>query len=323
MTLRLEGVLATVDWAHVVLTGSGQSSGYAMDLRPKRLRGVDTRELRSERPQSPGLFARYLRGDTAPSYRQLLSMDGWVEGASSRINLPIYRVLAKPTTEWCELVEVLGDVALSLHCKVFDVSGPQGPGMYQLPTTSRRQTDLAAQGDGFALTALLVLALNAKSEENHSLALDIATRAYQCMVMAFARGEFSSIRSAISVRVRQQVLDQIECDGIVLDTASLDIETGMIRLRELLEQNHLEEHAAGDSARRRLFREILAGSHPGVLSLITPARVPLAVATRLRSQHRRPINIDSLPRGRFRHVSRFGKRARNVLRANLGDYWVD
>jgi hypothetical protein len=321
MTLRLERVLATVDWAHIVLEGSGQASGYAMDPRPRPPK--DNEAGRSARAHSPGLFARYLRGDTTPSSDQLYYMDERVEGSWSRFSHPVYRLLAKPTTEWYELVEILDDLALSLHCRIFDIDGAQGPGKYQLPTTSRRQTDLAVQGDGYALTALLALALHAKGEENFPLALDVATRAYQCMLFAFARGEFWSIRSALAARIRQQILDQIECNDMVLDTASLDIEAGIARLRELLERHHLVEPTANSAARRRLFRQILAGEHTGVLPLITPRRVPVAMAAACRAQHQRPIEMDSQPRGRFQHVPRFGKRARSVLRAALAGYWVD
>lgn len=321
MTLRLERVLATVDWAHVVLEGSGEASGYAMDPRPQRPVGDEVG--RSTRAHSPGLFARYLRGDTAPSYEQLYYMDEQVDGSWSRFSHPVYRLLAKPTTEWYELVEILDDLALSLHCRIFGIDGAQGPGKYQLPTTSRRQRDLAVQGDGYALTALLALALHAKGEEDLPLALDVATRAYQCMLFAFARGEFWSIRSALAARIRQQILDQIECDGMVLDTASLDIEAGIARLREVLERHRLAEPTASSAARRRLFRQILAGDHGELLPLITPARVPVAVAAAHRVQHAQPIEMNSRPSGRFQYVRRFGARARDVLRAALADYWRD
>ena len=322
MTLRLERVLATVDWAHVAMEGSGQGSGYAMDPRPRRSVGGKAGPPRA-RAHSLGLFARYLRGDTSPSQAQLFYMDEQVEGSRSRFFHPLYPLLANPTTEWHELVEILDDLALSLQCRIFDIEGAQGPGMYQLPTTSRRQTDLAAQGDGYALTALLALALHAQGEENFALALDVATRAYQCLLFALARGEFRSIRTVLTVRIRQQIFDQIECQGMVLDTANMDVETGVARLRELLDRHCLADPAANGPARRRLFRQILAGGHGELLPLITPARVPVAVAAAHRLQHRKPIEMDSLPRGRFQHVRRFGKRAKGVLSAALADYWVD
>lgn len=323
MTLRVERVLATVDWAHFAMEGRGRGSGYAMDPRPRRSTDGKAGPPTRTRTHSLGLFARYLRGDTAPSEQQLYYMDERVEGSRSRFYHPLYRLLAEPTTEWHELVEILDDLALSLQCRIFDIDGAQGPGMYQLPTTSRRQTDLAVQGDGYALTALLALALHAKGEEDFALALDVATRAYQCMLFALARGEFRSIRTALTVRIRQQVLDQIECQGMVLDTASLDIEVGIARLRELLDRHGLADPGANGAARRRLFRQVLAGGHGELLPLITPARVPVAVAAALRVQHRKSIEMDSLPRGRFQHVRRFGKRARGVLSAAISDYWVD
>ena len=43
MTLRAERVLATVDWAHFAMEGSGRGSGYAMDPRPRRATDGKTR----------------------------------------------------------------------------------------------------------------------------------------------------------------------------------------------------------------------------------------------------------------------------------------
>lgn len=323
MTQRLERVLATVDWAHVAMEGSGRGSGYAMDPRPRRAVDGKAGSPPRARAHSLGLFARYLRGDTSPSQEQLFYMDQQVEGAWSRFSHPLYLLLANPSTEWHELVEILDDLATRLQSRIFQTDGPQGSGVYQLPTTSRRQTDLAVQGDGYAFTALLALALHAKGEEDFPLALDVSTRAYQCMLFAFARGEFRSIRTALTVRIRQQVLDQIECQGMVLDTASLDIEAGIAQLHALLDRHGLADPATNGAARRRLFRQILAGDHGELLPLITPVRVSVAVAAAHRVQHRKPIEMDSLPRGRFQHVRRFGKRARGVLSTALADYWVD
>jgi hypothetical protein len=324
--LTCERILATVDWADQVLRDYGVESGYGMDgvLRLGQYRW--SRRTRSPRgaqakaPVAPGKFARYLRGDCVPSRRVLENLDAGDGRAYARFFHPLYRVLQ---VGWDGYQEWEGQVSVEEAVDELDRRLPfritryldQGYIYEHKPMTRRRVLDLTACGDGYAVAALLMAVLEADGEE----ALITGQCAFQCMVLAFARGEFPSTWPLVAARVRQQVLDRINHGGRALDTASIDLAATIATTREHARLNGPGDADVPASKDRQRLREWLK-SAPGHVAAITPQIVPTDQAKHALAQNGVALKLQSAPRGRFNHVRDFGSSARPVLLRELRDY---
>ncbi len=90
----------------------------------------------------------------------------------------------------------------------------------------------------------------------------------------------------------------------------------MIALKEFAEPS------VRASRRRQLLRHWLDSAGQDVTA-ITPRIVPSQVARNARANRPVALQMLSTPRGRFGHVRDYGKSAKAVLRAALGDYVKD
>jgi hypothetical protein len=317
--LDCERVLATIDWSNIVLIEHELDSGYAVDEKLRVLaakRGVG--RARVESP-SPGKFARYQRGDCAPNRTVLDLLDtrsGWAGG---RFYHPLYsfmrvgwegfsdpkarRDLAREEVR----IERWLDIRLSRFVDMGQTSE------WRLMTRPLMRA-LAANGTGYALAALLHGALRAEDMgENPKAAVQ---HAVECMVLAFARGEFQVTWPLVAARLRQQLLDRFEADGRVADTASLDLRAAVRAAREWLENLDLEGKMRPTDGCRAFYewRKSESGR------LLDIAFVPVEEAEAARIRHPVRVALEPVPRGQFEHVRDLGQRARKIVRTALGEY---
>lgn len=193
------------------------------------------------------------------------------------------------------------------------------PGNALRPITSRRLLALAVQGDGFALTTLIAYLFKAMRMAEPALALEAGLRAWQCLLLAVASGEFAAIGRLLSARLRQQVLDQVGHQGETWDTATADLEVVIPALRQAVP----ELATAAGASRRRLIRELLVSPSDDLRALLVPERVSLAEAQHRRQAHRRALDLDGPPRGRLQELPRLGAKARAIARAAFYPDWVE
>lgn len=302
MTRRLETVLATVDWAHCVLRVTGATSGYALD------------------GDRSGLFARYLRGDNSPRLFEVIYRDAPMPGNGTAIRFfhPIYVVLGRSPSDG-DLNYALITASRRVHTRVFDTSGALLPGNALRPATSRRLLDLAVQGDGFALATLIAYFFKAARMAEPALALEAGLRAWQCLLLAVAGGEFAAIGRLLAARLRQQVLNQAVHQGETWDTATPDLQVVLPALRRAVPGLA----SAAGASRRRLLREVLVSPSGEVRALLVPDLVSVAEAERRRQEHVRALDLDGPPRGRFQEMPRLGAKARAIARAAFHPDWVE
>lgn len=324
MSYRLdcERILATVDWADSVLLETGLQSGYAVDAflagRSPRRTGQGAPKGASRPP--PGKFARYQRGDCVPSVSVVERLDTASGLAVGRFQHPLYTVLRvgwENHESWQarDLLEsALGDTErwLALRLSRFVDLGWT---FERRPMTTRLMHSLAMTGTGHALTALLWGAMErADHGEDPRPAIE---RALQCMVLAFARGEFPLTWPLVAARVRQQVLDAIAVDGRVADTASIDLSAAVSSARAVIAVVPGQRLATAAERRRRVQQWLSSAPEATALS---PQFVPPDEAAL--SRRANPVGLQMLPvpRGQFGHVRDFGRRARAVLVDALADY---
>lgn len=302
MTRRLETVLATVDWAHCVLRVTGATSGYALD------------------GNRSGLFARYLRGDNSPRLFDVIYRDAPMPGNGTAIRFfhPLYAVLGRSPSDR-DLTHALVAASRRVHTRVFDTSGAIYPSNALRPVTSRRLLDLAVQGDGFALTTLIAYLFMAMRGRDSALALEAGLRAWQCLLLAVASGEFAAIGRLLGARLRQQVLNQVTHQDQTWDTATPDLGILIPALRLAVP----ELATAAGASRRRLIRDLLESPSDDMRPLLVPELVSVAEAQHRRQAHRRALDLDGPPRGRLQELPRLGAKARAIARAAFYPDWVE
>lgn len=328
--LTCERVLATVEWADAALREHKVESGYAMDAV---LRGDAQTERRrknrkddsgpSESPP-PSKFARYQRGDSVPSWQVIEQLFRGGD-AAGRFSHPLFDVLkvglaGYQSADGDEIVlQALWDAERRIDQRLSRYIDA-GIRFERLAMTRRRLRDLASCGDSYALTALLCGAMELHHQELDPLLA--AQRAFQCMVLMFARGEFGTTWPLLAARVRQQVLDRLEFEGRALDTASVDMAAAIDCARRVIALKEFAEPSVRASRRRQLLRHWLDSADQDVTA-ITPRIVSSQVARNARANRPVVLQMLSTPRGRFGHVRDYGKSAKAVLRAALGDYVKD
>lgn len=322
--LTCERILATVDWAHAVLYEHELATGYQVDELLTTGRRAGAPRVKTEAPP-PGKFARYLRGSCVPSREVIEQLDTRGGLAPARFGHPIYEVLRTGVSRYSKYPESF-DVEYALHeverwlpnklTRIVDL----GWAYERKPPTPRRALDLAVHGNSYALAALL-----AQTMELHSLEedpLSTAQRAFQCMVLTFARGEFASTWPMMAVRIRQQVLDAVHFEGLALDTASVDLRAAVEACRKAIPLGPWDGVALRPSQQRQWLRAWLSQQDDPTVALMTPKRVTVEEALAARAQRPVALRMESGPLGRHGHVRDFGGRAQAELAAALRGYVV-
>ncbi|GEM_PF-3404273 len=314
-----ERILATVDWAHASLREQGRSSGYAMDS----LFGAYPKGT-----QRSGKFARYLRGENTPNEALLTKMMmSRSSHAVERMHLPLYEVLQRGHDALLDDdpdFNVLFDIERRLDFRLTRYWSETT--IETIDITPPRALALAAYANSYALAALLVWAPSLQYWErikvpkvSHSC-LVIGQRAFQCFVLAMARGEFPQTGPVLGARIRQRVLDPLEWQGHKLDTASIDIAAAVAMGRRVLASARTEPTLG---KRRNALRRMLNRNEAKYLEAITPKIVPAEQADAARRLHRTKLAFGQQPKGKANLVRDYGSRASRHLRMALGDYLSD
>lgn len=311
-----ERILAGVDWAHAELRAMNKTSGYAMDELLKDYQKGDPR---------PGKFARYLRGENMPNEMVLMElMSAHGSDASERMQLPLYDVLARGHQALLECdadVEVLFKIERRLDFRLTRYWSDNG--IESVEITPARALTLATYANSYALAALLIWAPSRQALDTDGGAVDskaclrIGQRAFQCLILAMASGEFPQTGPVLAARIRQRVLDPLEWQGHRLDTASIDVMAAVEVGRRLLEQARSQTTR---SKQRGALRKLLTQGDAADLEIITPKIVPAERAAAMRQKHPVELAFGQLPIGKANLVVGYGASARRELQSSLGDY---
>ena len=309
-----ERILATVDWAHAELREQKKASGYAMDAMLKSLQIGTSRA---------GKFARYLRGENTPSEYLLREMSpNYGSEAIERWHHPLYDVLQRgpaglvydPEPQWLFDIERRLDVRLTRHWSAMVIES--------VPITPARALTLAAYANSYALAALLTWALSSQffdqTEAPGSDAhLRIGQRAFQCLILSMASGEFPQTGPVLTARIRQRVMDQLQWKDYRLDTASVDVPAAVIVGRRWLARTR---ECTTPGKQRSALRALLNRGNTEELAAITPKIVPAAQAAEAHRQHPIRLAFGQTPSGKANLVFGYGARASRQLRVELEDY---
>lgn len=314
-----ERILAGVDWAHAELCAMNKASGYAMDELLKEYQSGDPR---------PGKFARYLRGENLPSERVLMElMSAHRSDASERMQLPLYDVLARGHHALLDSdadIDVLFEIERRLTYRL--TRHWSGNGLEAVEITPARASTLASHANSYALTALLVWAPSRQALDSDGGSVDsnacllIGQRAFQCLILTMASGEFAQTGPVLTARVRQRVLDGLEWQGQQLDTASVDVAAAVEAGRRLLEQTRTQ---TTPSKQRSALRKLLTQDNAADLAAITPKIVPVEHAQAMRAKHPVALAFPPTPGAKANRVSGYGLKARALLLKELAGYVQD
>jgi hypothetical protein len=333
MALRYdcEGVLSTIEWAHTQLASWGEASGYAMD----KVMARRVQLSRSKPDSAQGLFARYLRGDNVPrgeTQGDLLGHDLHAHYPS----LPLWGVLRVGLAGYASppgadrVRSLLDELQGRFERRITRFEGP-GLTYVALVPSKAISLDLAAYGSCHATAVLLAMAMDVQDIHDSEAqqrwegepayrgvsALLLGQRAFQCLMLAFAADECPVTAPLVAARVRQQVLDGLNADGKVLDTAAVDVDAAIEVAREAIEQSRAVSRSR--YKQRAWLRNWLQSADERV-ALITPAITTAEAA--LASRQARPVLLTlRLSSGtRRRHVSVLGKRAKEKLMSEMRGY---
>jgi hypothetical protein len=292
----VDTVLATIDWSHAILRCQGVGSGYALD-----------------KGDHSGRYAKYLRGDASPSIYEVLRLERECPGTRMRFLHPLYELLSQP---WIiRLERFLWTLQPWLQCRVVGTSGLHLSGVMTLKATRRRLLDLTVQGDGFALTALLIYSILAGRARDEVVMLTAKERSWQCLLICLASGEFFPLTRLLTARVRQQILDKTPDGMLCLDTATPDPVVIVAKLKEMAPDL---QHVTGATRRRRIRSLLEDGEFK---QLVTLERISTAQLSAKRTEAFKSLDLDSEPRGRLGHVATLGSRGRTILEDAYEAYW--
>lgn len=317
-TYSSERVLATVDWAHAELRERKKSSGYAMDSLFKNY---------SKGAHRPGKFARYLRGDNSPNHDFLneLMLDN--DGQSfERMQLPLYEVLRLGHMRFRDGNpddRVLFDIGLRLDFRL--IRYWENGAFEAIEITPASALKLATYANSYALAALLMWASSqqmiATEEVPESRAcLVIGQRAFQCLILTMASGEFPQTGPVLTARIRQRVLDQLSWQGHRLDTASVDLAAAVEVGRSMVAAARGQ---SSSSKQRGVLSKLLRNADSPDIEAITPKIVPQEQADAAHARHPVKLVFREAPIGKANLVSGYGSKASTQLRIDLGDYLSD
>lgn len=331
-----ERIFGTIEWAHATLRVFNVGSGYAMDQVMK-----ERVELCGAKGR-PGLFARYLRGDCVPRPRTQVDLEEH-SSSSFYLGLPIWDVLrvgfdGYSTREGQEAVEqAVLDVERWFEPRLTRYAGP-GLVITNPQFTPPYGLRLCAHGSNYALTVLLNAALwFAEWSESETKELEgvpgvrprrvshatdplrMGQRAFQCMVLSFAAGEFPVTAPLVAARVRQRILDRLIFHDKVLDTAAIDLNAAMDAGRQVLRE--AQAHSRARFKQRAWLQSWLKSGDSRVADM-TPTIVEPAIAEA--SRQRRPVvlRLQAPAIGRHGHQHELGSKARDTLLRALHGYVV-
>jgi hypothetical protein len=291
-----DAVLATLIWSHGVMRERQAPSGYALDERDRS-----------------GRYGRYLRGDMPPSIYEVLSQARDFPSTRQRFVHPLFDLLSQP---WSVRLEAfLIGLQPYLQCRVRSAAGVNLYAEKPSSPTPRRLLDLTVQGDGYALTALLAYSILGVRNREQEAMLAAKERAWQCLMVCFASGEFYPLTRLLTARIRQRVLDRGPNDFLALDTATPD----PVRIVEQLREIAPELTEVVGAKRRKVIRQLL--QRQDVVDLLALPRIEYAQVEANTRQLARVMDLDCTPRGRFAYVGRLGSRARKILSDSLLHYW--
>lgn len=315
-----ERILGTIEWAHQGLWQHGRGNGRAMDVLMGKLRS----ERASSAPERASRYARYLRGDNVPRADAVFGL----LGDDLRVNywqLPLFDLLrvgvdGYGTRDGRNSVEfALDDLQRRF---VRRITSYEGPGLTQVSVQPSRKIvlELCAYGSCHATAVLLAWAIDLQQQRDEFETrpddfgappfnpLYVGQRAFQCLIFAFAQGEFPVTGPLVAARVRQQVLDHLKADGQVLDTASIDVDAAVATAREVLDP--AREGRANPFQQRAALRAWLK-SQSLALEGVTPQITSPALAEAARQARPVALHLQAVDeRGRPRL---FGKRAQATL----------
>ena len=343
--MDVEKVIATPLWVQDLLRESRQPSPNAFDakLRP------DKKKIRNDGAgiSTSGLIARYSRGDSSPSR----SMREWLiyvwQYDVEMLDHPLWKQLRDPGLTRIERVSIQLEIDSFLCSRLF---GPRTPGDVALRPrshTSVTRRKLAAQGDEYALSALITLldeevesatpwpdAEDPKDrleEARHDLnLLPVGEDICHCLVLLISDTRFHPARTALVARMRQRILDSITSRNGRLATTHYDfigLADDVARLRARTLSPH--DLRWSPPARRRFHLDLLAGKLDPELALRLCVPRLLMDGTIDDPLQRvscipRPIRLELPPTDDGRQGERgYGKIAKRILREGLGEYWVD
>jgi hypothetical protein len=334
-----ETILGTIDWAHLTLRDYGVPSGYAMDaIMAKRVA-----RFRGNPDRGRGHFARYLRGESSPSLQTVFDLDFEYSPTMGRIQLPMYEILRVGMQGYrgggrdrCD--EALLEVERRFQRRLTRYED-RGMVMTQPELNSRFGLDLCTYGSSHALTVLLVAAMQfqlwaERSDDSNDYErvafarkgptsrkcdpLLMGQRAFQCLILAIAAGEFPVTCALVVVRVRQRILDQLAFDGAVLDTAAIGIEDAVHVGRQALEQ---ADAAGRTRSKQRAWLRAWLGDRANADCLrMTPPITTAAQAAESRARAPLELQLEAPALGRHSHRHQLGRKAKEILASALEDY---
>lgn len=334
-----EKVLATIDWAHATLQQYGARSGYAMDA----IMAKQVRRFRGNPDRGRGHFARYLRGESAPCRDTLVDLDFGDTTAIERMHLPLYDVLRVGMDGYRDIEQerrvddALLDVERRFQRRLTRYY-ERGVVMTTPELTPRYGLELSAYGSSYALTVLLAAAMQfqlwaeeSEDSEDKEWASSVkrtvlrrhgpllmGQRAFQCLVLAIAAGEFPVTYALMTALVRQRVLDHLAFRGVVLDTAAIELEDAVEAGRQALQQAYGSGRTP--SKQRAWLRAWLNDRDNSDCLRMTPAIVMPAHATESRTRNPMKLQLEAPPLGRHSHRHQLGRKAKEILTNALEGY---
>lgn len=339
MRYDCEGILATIDWAHATLKDFCAKSGYAMD----KIMAGSLQRFRGNPQLSRGHFARYLRGENCPSWLTANDLQMSSDLPMARLLLPLYDILRIGMVDYREyegeqnVQNALLDVERRFQRRLTRYE-EHGATLFNPRATPRYGLDICAYGSSHALAVLLGASMEfqvlyegeiadelsaasrSKRISHQNDPLLMGQRAFQCLVLAIAAGEFPVTSALVVARVRQRVLDQLCFRDNVLDTGAINL-TNAIRIgQEALRQASAEGRTPSQQ-RARLRVWLNDRTNPDLLQITPPIATPEQAAA---SRARKPtlLQLDAPVLGRHSHRHQLGKKARALLASALDGYVV-
>lgn len=337
MRFDTETILGTIDWAHATMQQYGAPSGYVMDA----IMAKQVARFRGNPDLGRGHFARYLRGESAPSGYTVFDLDCGDSLATTRIRLPLYDILRVGMDGYrggqhdrC-VQDALLEVERRFQRRLTRYA--DGDGWMTSPDpNSRYGLDICTYSSSYALTVLLTTAMElqiwADPNDDERLGpvrrrplkmydpLVMGQRAFQCLVLAIAAGEFPVTYALVIVRVRQRILDQLVSCSSVLDTAAVSIEDAIHVGRQALQA----ARAAGRTRtkQRAWLRAWLNDRDNADSPRMTPAIASPAQAAESRAGHPVRLQLEAPSLGRHGHRHQLGRKAKALLARELDGYVV-
>lgn len=315
-TFDVETILATLVWADHVFLRSGAKSAHELE---KRFRSASV-FLRDDKSGfgTTGQFARYRRGDTAPSARVIREVDAELGDAGELMRLPLWSVMRAQSPGRELLLDVLKNAPPETHKLIFQARG-HASRVRRL--TLVRCEQIASHATPAALSTLLALLRLAELDDDDWARYEYAEAAIWAALALCTARPFAAVTSLLWARLRQRFLGFVGIPGFVdlaldrydfkrsVQIATLDLEGW----RQMV----LRNGPPADSTRRQFFKDLFRGDRH--VKVIPSRRVDGAIPGESEFRWRYPRR---LPVDRYPFVEApLGKRARATLSAGIGPGW--